>query len=33
MKRTKEKQELEIDNDERRAMFKDEITDVMKKEG
>ena len=33
MKRTKEKQEQEIDNEERQAMFRHEISEAMKKQG
>ena len=33
MKRTKEQQELDIENEERQEMFKNEISDAMKAHG
>ena len=33
MKRTKEQQELDIENEERQEMFKNEISDAMRAQG
>ncbi len=33
MKRTREKQEMEIESEERREMFKNEISDAMRTQG
>ena len=33
MKRTKEKQDLELENEERQTMFKNEISEAMKRQG
>ena len=33
MKRTKEKQELEIENEEQREIYKNDISDAMRSQG